>query len=140
LIKDQGEITELGILSGKKPNNLGVTAGKLAPCPSSPNCVSSQGEGKHYIKPFTFVSDAANAWAKLRDILLNSEGVTLIEDSDTYIHAECRTKIMGFVDDLEFYLSSEEQVIHVRSASRLGYSDLEKNRKRVEKIREKFEL
>ena len=129
----------MGILSGKRPKNLGVSGGNLAPCPSSPNCVSSQGKGKHHIKPFPLVSDYAIAWTNLKEILLHSEGVTLIEDTDTYIHAECRTKIMGFVDDLEFYLSTEEHVIHLRSASRLGYSDFGKNRKRIEEIRKKWE-
>ena len=128
----------MGILAGKRPNNLGVASRKLAPCPSSPNCVSSQAEGKHYIKPLAFNSDPKIAWAKLRKILLSSEEVKLIEASDTYLYAECSTPIMGFVDDPEFYLSSEERVFHVRSASRLGYSDMGKNRKRVEQIRRKL--
>lgn len=77
---------------------------------------------------------------RLKDVVNNISGTTLVDEQDGYLYFECASKLLGFVDDLEFLCDAEEQVIHVRSASRLGYSDLGVNRKRVEGIRRKFEL
>jgi uncharacterized protein (DUF1499 family) len=67
------------------------------------------------------------------------KGVTIITSEDGYIYAECKTPLMGFVDDLEFYFDPDNKVFHVRSASRLGYRDFDVNRNRVEEIRSLFE-
>jgi uncharacterized protein (DUF1499 family) len=128
----------MGILrsSEKRPDGIGVRSKMLAPCPERPNCVSSQAEegDVHYIAPFLFSSGAGEAFAVLIEVLAGMKRVTIITQSEEYLHAECRTRV-GFVDDLEFYWHPEEGVCHVRSASRLGYSDLGKNRARVEAIR-----
>ena len=120
--------------SGKRPTNLGVKDGKLTPCPGSPNCVNSQSQDpKSKIDPLPPV-----AIADLRKVIESMERTTIIEQTDNYLYAEFKSKFMGFVDDVEFYLDPNENVIHVRSASRLGQSDLGVNRKRVEEIGEKL--
>lgn len=117
--------------SGSRPNNLGVKDGKLAPCPGTPNCVSSQSEDPQFkIAPLPPV-----AIADLKAIVANMERTQIIEETDNYLYAEFTSKLMGYVDDVEFYLDSEANVVQVRSASRLGKSDLGVNRKRIEEIR-----
>ena len=121
--------------SGKKPDNLGVKDGKLAACPGTPNCVNSQSEGgKEKIDPLPAV-----AIAEIKKVVEGMERTTIIEESDNYLYAEFKSKLMGFVDDVEFYLDTAANVVHVRSASRLGQSDAGVNRKRVEEIRSKLQ-
>jgi len=129
------------LFSGSRHSNIGVKEGRLAPCPKSPNCVVSQGDedAEHAIAPLIFDSDMASAVAKLREVVEAQEGSNVIEQTDTYLYAEFSSKLMGFVDDVEFYFSpTAPGTIHVRSASRLGQSDLGVNRKRIEAIRTAF--
>lgn len=125
---------------GTSPSNLGVSRdGRLAPCSARPNCVSSQATDKrHAIKPFAFSGRPETAMAAIRGILNDMPRTTIIRQSKDYIQAECASRLLGFTDDLEFYCDAGRKVIHVRSASRLGYSDLGVNRKRVEAIRKAF--
>ena len=119
-----------------RPANLGTHEGKLAPCPSSPNCVSSQSsDDAHRIPPLTFSGRAADAMKKLTAIVQTFPRTTVITVSDRYLHAEVTSAIFRFVDDLEFLVDDAAKVIHVRSASRMGYSDLGVNRKRIEQFR-----
>ena len=74
----------------------------------------------------------------LKEILHNRNRITIISESPNYIYAECRTALFRFVDDLEFYFDDTHKVIHIRSASRIGYSDLGVNRRRIEEIRTQF--
>ena len=125
--------------AGQRPLNLGVNGGKLTECPSSPNCVSSQAADEdHQIAPLRYEGAKADALARLKAVVTSYGRTTIIEERDDYLRAEFKSAIMGFVDDVEFYFP-DEHVIHVRSASRLGYSDLGVNRKRVEKLRKLFE-
>ena len=120
--------------SGKKPNNLGVTDGKLKACPGSPNCVNSQSDdSKSKIEPLPMTTIA-----NIKQAVESMERTTVIEETDTYLYAEFQTKLMGFVDDVEFYIDSAANAVQVRSASRLGQSDAGVNRKRVEEIRSKL--
>lgn len=122
------------MFSGKRPSNLGVKDGKLASCPGTPNCVSSQStKSQEKIAPLPMTS-----MAQLRKVVEGMELTKIIKETDNYLYAEFKSKLMGFVDDVEFYLDSKAKVIHVRSASRLGKSDLGANRKRVEEIRAKL--
>ena len=121
---------------GKRPTNLGVQGGKLASCPSSPNCVSSQASDNHAIAPLRFSGDAQAALRKLKAVVEAMPRTRIIDSKPDYLYAEFSTALMGFVDDVEFYCDGT--AIQVRSASRLGYSDLGVNRKRVEAIREAF--
>jgi len=122
--------------TGVRPANLGVKDGKLAPCPSSPNCVSSQSMDKaHAIEPLSFIGSVAGAHAALRTIILGMKRSNIITDTDNYIHAEFTSAIFRFVDDVEFWFDENAKVIHVRSASRIGHSDLGVNRERVDEVR-----
>lgn len=128
------------IFAGKRPTTLGVHNGRLAPCPKTPNCVSSQSsDGVHKIEPLTYTSSAVEAIANLKTVIQNMERTKIITETSNYLYAEFTSAIMRFVDDVEFYLDEREKVIHVRSASRLGQSDLGVNRKRVEAIRAKLQ-
>ncbi len=125
--------------TGVRPVNLGVKDGKLAPCPSSPNCVSSQSSDKeHAIEPLSSAGTVGGARAALRTIILSMKRSQIITDTDSYIHAEFTSAIFRFVDDVEFWFDENEKVIHVRSASRIGHSDLGVNRERVEEIRARW--
>ncbi|EDX76283.1 conserved hypothetical protein [Coleofasciculus chthonoplastes PCC 7420] len=127
------------MFAGKRPTNLGVESGKLTTCPETPNCVNSQAQdAQHKIDPLTYKSAPVKAIADLKTVIENMERTKIITESENYLYAEFATKLMGFVDDVEFFLDEEANVIHVRSASRLGQSDLGVNRKRVETIRAKF--
>jgi len=120
-------------LSSRRPSHLGVSEGQLAPCPDRPNCVSSQVADSHTIEPLRFEGDPRIAWQRLIEIVHDMPRCRVISQNDDYLHAEVRSLVFGFVDDLEFVLAND--CIHVRSASRLGYSDLGVNRRRVEQIR-----
>jgi uncharacterized protein (DUF1499 family) len=124
------------VFAGKRPSNLGVNNGKLAPCPNSPNCVSSQSsDATHQIAPLTFTSTPERAIATLKGIIQSLPRTKIITESKDYLYAEFKSALMGFVDDVEFYLDRKANLIQVRSASRLGQSDLGVNRQRIETIR-----
>jgi uncharacterized protein (DUF1499 family) len=124
----------------KSPANLGVRNGKLAPCPNSPNCVSTQSQDpRHQIDPIPYTTSPVEAKATLVRIIRSMERTQIIRDEPTYIHAEFRTKGIGYVDDVEFSLDQEAGVIHFRSSARLPYYDWDVNRKRMEEIRAAFE-
>lgn len=117
-------------------SNLGVNQGHLSDCPASPNCVVSQNaDAKHVIDPISYHVDRKQAWETLLKVLTVVPRTEVIEQTDNYIHALSKSRIFKFVDDVEFYLPENESVIHVRSASRVGESDLGVNRRRVEQIR-----
>ncbi len=128
------------MFAGTRPTNIGIQAsGQLAPCPSTPNCVNSQSQdAQHRIEPLTYDSTPKEAMANLKTVIQNMERTKIITESENYLYAEFKTKLMGFVDDVEFFLDDSAQVIQVRSASRLGQSDLGVNRKRIETIRTKL--
>jgi uncharacterized protein (DUF1499 family) len=129
----------LAACAGERPNYLGVRDDRLSACPSSPNCVSSQAlDERHRIAPLAFNGDPDIAFARLKQILARRNDTAVIEAKPGYLRVELRTTF--FVDDGEFLLDRVGRVIHVRSASRLGYSDLGKNRSRMEDIRREFSL
>lgn len=123
-------------LVGTRPSNLGVHSGQLTPCPNTPNCVNSQSQDVHKIEPFTYNS-SEKAINDLKTII-QSFKTKIITETKNYLYVEFTIPIVGFVDDVEFYLDKGAKVIHVRSASRLGESDLGVNRKRIETIRAKL--
>ena len=126
----------LAACAGGPPGNLGVTDGRLAPCPSSPNCVSSfAADSRHKITPLAFSGAPQAAFDRLKKVLADRSDTKIIEEKPGYLRVAFHTLL--FVDDGEFLLGKDH--IDVRSASRLGYSDLGKNRKRMESIRKAFE-
>ena len=121
---------------GKPPSHLGATDPQLAPCPATPNCVSSAaGDSLHRVAAFSLAVPAETAWAVVREVVTQMPRTVIITASDEYLHAEARSLIFRFTDDLELHLRKGDSIIAVRSASRVGRSDFGVNRKRVESIR-----
>lgn len=116
----------------------GLAGGKLRPCPNSPNCVVSENDmAASRIEALRFSGATDSAWSLLRQVVERSGGI-IREDRDGYLWATFTSRVFRFVDDVEFRLEAARGVIHVRSASRAGYSDFGVNRKRVEKLRAAF--
>lgn len=109
----------------------------LPPCPDTPNCVSSQDSGSRHIEPLKFSGNAQSAFDKLRKLLARRTDTKIISADDAMIRVEFKT-MLGFVDEGLFLLDGAGDVIQVRSAARLGYWDLGKNRRRMEEIRQSF--
>jgi uncharacterized protein (DUF1499 family) len=127
------------MFAGNRPTTIGVQAGKLAPCPGTPNCVNSQSqEATHKIEPLTYKSTPQEAIADLKKVIQSLPKTKIITETEKYLYAEFTSKLMGFVDDVEFLIDDNAKVIHVRSASRLGKSDLGVNRQRIETLRAKL--
>jgi len=130
------------VFSWKRPDNLGVKDGRLAPPKSTPNCVSSQADAadaEHYIAPIPFKGDLPAAMSAVRKAVEGMTDATVIRQDGGYLYAEYRTKLMRFVDDVEFFYDDKAGLIHVRSASRLGRRDMGVNRARVESLRARIE-
>lgn len=123
--------------AGSPPGNLGVKNGKLAACPDRPNCVSSQaGDEAQHIAPLNAPASSPSdaVLQSFLEILRNQPGARIVETRPGYVRAEFSSKFFGFVDDAEFWWRTPDK-IEVRSASRLGYSDLGVNRARIEALR-----
>jgi len=126
------------MFSWKRPDNLGVRDGRLAACKRTPNCVSSQADPadrRHYIEPIAFAGVAADAMAALQQVVATAEGAQVVRATNDYLYAEFRSRVMRFVDDVEFALDPAQGVIHVRSSARMGIRDFGVNRARVEALR-----
>ena len=121
---------------------MGIDNGQLIQCPTTPNCVNSQAKDKkHYIEPILMTGTPLEVKNHILKILNELKRAKIIVAEDHYIRVEFISKVFRFIDDLEFYFpntKSKELTIHVRSASRVGHSDLGVNRKRIEQIRSKF--
>ena len=117
-------------------SSLGIKDGYLSPCPETPNCVVSQdADTSHAIAPIEYHTDLATARETLLKVLTVVPRTEVVEQSENYIRAQSKSRIFKFIADLEFYFPTDEQVIHVRSAARVGESDLGVNRRRLEQIR-----
>lgn len=112
----------------------------LEACPDTPNCVSSlaQEAPARRVAPIAFDEDAHRARARLRRVIGGMPRTRIAAEEGAYLRAEFRSRLFGFVDDVEFLLDEDARVIHVRSASRIGYWDLGVNRRRVDAIRRAF--
>lgn len=120
----------LSACAGEPPQNIGITNGRLTPCPDSPNCVSSYATDEtHRIEPLTATL------ADVERVLRGLDEANIIQVADGYVYAEFTSRIMGFVDDVEFQADPASVLVNVRSASRLGYGDMGANRNRIESIR-----
>ncbi len=115
----------------------GVSEGRLAVCPASPNCVSSfASDTEHAVAPLEVAGATSDAIrGKLKVALARLPRMKIVVDQGDYLHVEARTAILRFVDDLELLVEPERGLVQVRSASRLGVSDLGANRRRVEALR-----
>jgi uncharacterized protein (DUF1499 family) len=122
--------------AGTRPSQLGVKDSQLAPCPASPNCVSSDdADSPHLISSLQLALPPGEAWAAVRATVAGLPRTKIIAQTDDYLHAECRSAVFGFVDDLELHLRPAQNLIALRSAARLGRSDWGVNRRRAENLR-----
>lgn len=132
-------LVSAGIILGgcfwSEPQKIGLDDGKLKPCPDSPNCVSSMEDGDHRIKPLKVYETQSRNQDRIVAFLQEQYDASVIERSDTYLRMTISTTL-GFIDDLELRYSSDKNLVHIRSASRIGHSDLGVNRQRIEKLRE----
>jgi uncharacterized protein (DUF1499 family) len=137
-----GGAAALGALSYASQNGepMGLVDGRLAPCPDSPNGVSSEPTepAANRILPLAITGSSQHLLESLKKVIL-AEGGTVSREAPDYLAATFRTGIFKFVDDVEFRVAEDKSVIHVRSASRVGHSDFGANRKRVEAIRRRLE-
>jgi len=126
--------------SSKAGQPPGLVSGSLAPCPDKPNCVCSEfsDDAAHQIAPLDFAgTPPEKAWSDLRQVIEQLGGQVVVAN-DTYLAATFSSALFGFVDDVECRLDAAQDRIQIRSASRVGHSDLGVNRKRVEAIRREF--
>jgi uncharacterized protein (DUF1499 family) len=121
---------------GRLPEGLGVREGRLAPCPESPNCVSSDAaDPGHWIAPIRIEGSPRTAWQGMRALLVETPRVEIVREEGDYLHAVFTTRIMRYRDDVELHARPSRGEIALRSASRLGYGDMGTNRRRVEQLR-----
>ena len=122
------------------PKNMGVRDGKLAKMPNSPNAVSSQTDIENKkVEPLKFSGDLEATRSKIIKIVNNYEGTDIIINEKNYIYAVFTTGGMKFKDDVEFYFDEDTNLIHYRSASRVGYSDMGLNKKRFNEIQKYYD-
>lgn len=134
---------QLGLLSGTPPSSLGVREGRLQPPSRTENSVSSQAalHPQHamreyaQIAPLALRGDSAATLARLRKVIETMPGAKLVKSEPDYVYAQFATRLLGFVDDAEFWFDPAAGAIQLRSASRLGRKDFGVNRARIEAIR-----
>jgi len=124
---------------GKRDRKTGVVDGKFYSCAPTPNCVSTQAtDDRHKIEPLNYSTSQEEAKTTILEIINSLKRTKIITETKDYIHVEFRTALFRFVDDVEFYFDDTSKKIHFKSASRVGYSDMGINRKRMENIRNLF--
>ena len=130
-------IVTLAVLSAtaRRPTTLGVRDGRLAPCPDSPNCVSTQANREHQqMDSIPLTIDSAEAMQTLKRVVSAMQRTQIITAEDRYLHVEFTSALFRFVDDVELFVDHEQRAIHFRSASRAGRSDFGVNRKRMQAL------
>ena len=120
----------LSACAGEPPQDIGVRDGRLIACPESPNCVSSYESSEEHA-----IAALDGNLNQVQQILVAMDGANIVEQSNNYLYAEFTSSLMGFVDDVEFLYDATSNTTQVRSASRVGYSDMGANRSRIEAIR-----
>ncbi|MFB0988424.1 MAG: DUF1499 domain-containing protein [Gammaproteobacteria bacterium] len=120
----------LSACAGEPPQDIGVRDGRLIACPESPNCVSSYESSEEHA-----IAALDGNLNQVQQILVAMDGANIVEQSNNYLYAEFTSSLMGYVDDVEFLYDAASNTTQVRSASRVGYSDMGANRSRVEAIR-----
>ncbi len=124
--------------SGTAPEDLGAEDGALKLCPETPNCVSTQAkksDTEHRMEPIAYVGGKGDVKAAIMETIEESSRASILENGENYVRAEFTSRIFRFVDDVEFYIDKDERLIHFRSASRIGSSDMGANRERMTELR-----
>jgi uncharacterized protein (DUF1499 family) len=125
-----------GCNSTRQVDRLGLQNGQLQSCTSSPNCVSSRAkDSEHQVPSLQLQMPPEQSWERVKATITALPRTRIITATSEYLHAECRSAVFGFIDDLELHLLPEQGQIEVRSLARLGYYDFGVNRKRVEQLR-----
>src|SRR5262245_39449813 len=97
----------------RRPDNLGVVAGRLAPCPASPNCGSTQADDPgHRLEPIPFRGSSAEALGRIKAVVASRPRTKIVTETDNYLHAEFTSALFRFVDDVEFLIDETEGKIH----------------------------
>ena len=108
----------------------------LRDCPSSPNCVCSDaGNDSHRVDPLLPLARNEEAWLAIIETVASLPRTRIVTRSADYLHAECKSPVFGFIDDLELQLRTEDGLVAVRSAARTGYYDFGVNRRRIARLR-----
>jgi uncharacterized protein (DUF1499 family) len=129
----------LACCSNTKTTGLGVRDGRLLPCPGSPNCVSTQStDDRHSMEPIRYTGPKEEARQILMKVIGSMKGALIVTDNAEYLHVVFTSRVFRFKDDVEFFFDDAHKLIHFRSASRMGYSDLGVNRKRMDEIEKNF--
>ena len=124
----------LASCAGTKPDSIG----QFSECPEKPNCIFSKSStALHMIAPLVYQNSFLEAKEKLLEVIKSMPRAEIATDKESFLHVEFTSKIFRFVDDIEFYFN-EPGIIHFRSASRIGHSDIGVNRHRIEEIRHLF--
>lgn len=135
---------QAGLFQSTVPNDLGVRDGKLKPPSNTDNSVTSQAAlypdhpQRQYsdIAPLPLRGDGSATIAKIKSVVGAMDGAKIVKSDPDYLYAQYTTRLMKFVDDVEFWYDPAARVIQVRSASRVGKGDMGVNRKRIEAVRE----
>lgn len=133
--------TWIAAAASARPVPLGAPGGRLALCPDSPNCVSTQADPAdrlHAIEPIAYDGGLADARARLLGVLEATPRLEIVRSEPEYVAAEARSAFFRFVDDVDFVFDDSAKRIHFRSGSRLGKGDMNVNRTRMEEIRQRF--
>lgn len=132
-------VTMATACSGSPPASIGIHDGTLSPCPSRPNCVSSlNADEAHYVAPLHFTGSVEETQALLTMVINDMPGGHVAVTEGKYMRAEFTSKLFKYVDDVEFLFDPVSSTIQMRSASRMGYSDMGVNRKRLVELRRSF--
>lgn len=125
----------------EKPGGMiDMRADSTMDCPTSPNCVSSQATNpERKVEPFQLKQDNKENWLRIQAHISSMPGTRMINCSDTVIHAECKSRLFGFIDDLTLKLDPLTGKIDIRSAARTGYYDFGVNIRRITRLREQLE-
>ncbi|XDD47673.1 DUF1499 domain-containing protein [Leptospira sp. WS39.C2] len=129
--------------TGTRPDQLGIRTGKLTDCPKTPNCISSfsdPADKEHFRSAEPYKKPTSEAISILKSRILNHPRTKIIKEENNYLYVEFTSFLMRYVDDVEFYFDEKTKLLHFRSASRLGKSDLGVNRKRIESLLKDIEI
>lgn len=125
--------------AGHAQDSRSTTLADLAPCPDSPNCVSTRSKDPgHTMPPLPYLQSGRESMDRLVEVVRHMKRATIISSTPSYLHVEFRSALFRFVDDVEFVLDDSSLLIHFRSASRTGYYDFGVNRRRMKKISNQY--
>ncbi len=125
--------------SGNPTERQNSGSSGLLDCPDTPNCVSSLAKNPKYrVEPFKLKKDPKTSWDIVQKMVASLPRTKVVSADNSDIHAECKSMIFRFIDDLSLHLTSSKDIIHIRSAARTGYSDFGVNRRRIERLRKEL--